>query len=72
MTKNEVKELIGIIVFSIINITIAFAITRTLGIQNVILYQSIATAMQYTITYEILIFFALSFIEAFVYEKRIA
>lgn len=71
MTKNEVKELIGIIVFSIINITIAFVITGILGIQNVILYQSIATAMQYTITYEIIIFFALSFIEAFVYERRI-
>lgn len=71
MTKNEVKELIGIIVFSIINITIAYIITEMLGIQNVILYQSIATAMQYTITYEILIFFALSFIESFIYEKRI-
>lgn len=72
MTKCEIKELIGFIVFSIINITIAFAITGALGIQNVILYQSIATAMQYTITYEILIFFSLSFIEAFVYERRIA
>ena len=71
MTKNEVKELIGIIFFSIINITIAYIITGALGIQNVILYQSSAPAMQYTITYEILIFFALSFIEAFVYERRI-
>lgn len=68
--KRDIKELIGVIVFLILNICIAYAITIPLGIQNVILYKSL-TAMSYDISYEVIIWFILSFIEAFVYEKLI-
>lgn len=68
--KRDIKELIGIIVFSIFNIIIAYDITIALGIQNIILYKSL-TAMSYDISYEVIIWFILSFIEAFVYEKII-
>lgn len=68
--KRDIKELIGVIVFLILNICIAYAITIPLGIQNVILYKSL-TAMSYDISYEVIIWFILSFIEAFVYEKMI-
>lgn len=70
LVKQNFKEIFGIIAFAIINIAIAYTCTTALGIKDVVLFQSY-TAMQYTITYEIIIFFALSFIEAFVYEKRI-
>lgn len=68
--KRDIKELICVIVFLILNICIAYAITIPLGIQNVILYKSL-TAMSYDISYEVIIWFILSFIEAFVYEKLI-
>lgn len=68
--KRDIKELIGIIAFSIFNIIIAYDITIALGIQNIILYKSL-TAMSYDISYEVIIWFILSFIEAFVYEKII-
>ena len=68
--KRDIKELIGIIAFSIFNIIIAYDITIALGIQNIILYKSL-TAMSYYISYEVIIWFILSFIEAFVYEKII-
>lgn len=69
MSKSELKEFIYVLIFSIINTCIAYFITSALGIQNIILYKSL-TAMEYIITYEVIIFFALSFIEAFIYEKK--
>ena len=59
MSKYEIKELFAMLVFSIINFAIAYFITTALGIQNVILYQSL-TATQYIITYEIIRWFVLS------------
>ncbi len=69
MSKYELKELIIFIIFSIINLCIAYLITTALGIQNIVLYKSL-TATQYTITYEILIWFALSFIDASFYHLK--
>lgn len=69
MSKKEIKDLLIFIIFSIINISIAYMITSYFGIQNIILYQSL-TAMQYTITYEIIIFFVLSLVEATVYHYK--
>ena len=65
----KIKELFIILIIATINITIAYCITTLLGIQNIILYQTI-TAIQYTITYEVLIFMALSFIESLVYHYK--
>lgn len=69
MSKKEIKDLIIFIIFSIINISIAYMITSYFGIQNIILYQSL-TAMQYTITYEVIIFFVLSLVEASIYHFK--
>ena len=69
MSKKEIKDLLIFIIFSIINISIAYMITSYFGIQNIILYQSL-TAMQYTITYEVIIFFVLSLVEATVYHYK--
>lgn len=66
--KNKIKELAGIIFFSILNILVAYSITTPLGIKDIVLFQSL-TATNYIITYEILIWFGMSFIEAFIYEK---
>ena len=69
MSKYEIKELFASLVFSLINIAIAYLITTALGIQNVILYQSL-TATQYVITYEIIIWFILSFIGVTFYHYK--
>lgn len=64
------KELIGVILFGVLNIFIAYLITIPLNINDVVLFQSY-TATNYIITYEVIIWFILSFIEAFTYEKII-
>jgi len=69
MSKYEFKQTLGAIAFAIVNVVIAYLITTALGIQNIVLYQSV-TAMQHTITYEILIFMALSFVECLVYHYK--
>lgn len=69
MSKYELKELALFIVFTIINIAIAYLITTALGIQNIILFKTL-TAMEYVITYEVIIFFVLSFIEATFYHFK--
>ena len=66
--KNNTKELIGIILFAILDLIIAYGITTPLGIKNVILFESL-TAMKYTITYEVLILSTLGLIESIFYEK---
>ena len=58
---NKVPFIFAFILFSIINIGIAYFITSSLGIQNVILLQSY-TAMNYVITYEVLIFLTLFYV----------
>lgn len=68
--RKKIVEFIVIITLAIINLVIAYAITTPLGIKDVILFQSM-TAMNWTITYEILIWFGLSLTEAVVYEKGI-
>lgn len=69
MSKVEIKELIIMLIFSIINICIAYFITFSLGIQNTILFRTY-TAVQQDITYEVLIFMFLSFIESFIYHIK--
>lgn len=69
MSKVEIKELIIMLIFSIINICIDYFITFSLGIQNTILYRTY-TSIQQDITYEVLIFMFLSFIEAFIYHIK--
>lgn len=66
--KQNIKEIIGFIIFSIINIIIAYDITTALGIKDVILYKTI-TATTGDITYEVIIWWFLTFIEALIYEK---
>jgi len=67
---RNIKEGIGVILFSIINIIIAYLITTSLGIKEVILFQSY-TATNNIITYEVIIWFILGLIEAVIYEKAI-
>lgn len=67
MSKHEVKELIVFIIFSVLNTIIAFSITSFLGISNTIVFRTF-TAMYGDITWEVIIFMGLSFIEAIIYE----
>ena len=69
MTKKEFKELLFVLLFSVINIAIAFLITSSLGIQNVTLF-TIYSANTQEITYEVLIFMLLSLIEALFYSSK--
>lgn len=68
--KKKIIEFIVIITLAIINLLIAYAITIPLGLKDVVLFNSM-TAMNWTITYEIIIWFSLSLIEAIIYEKGI-
>ena len=67
---RNIKEGIGVILFSIINIIVAYSITTSLGIKEIILFQSY-TATNNIITYEIIVWFILCLIEAVIYEKAI-
>lgn len=69
MSKYELKELALFLVFTAINVAIAYLITTALGIQNIVLFKSI-TAMEYVITYEVIILLILSFIEATFYHFK--
>lgn len=69
MTKCEFKQLFFITLFYLINIAIAYLITFSLGIENIVLLKTYS-ATQNVITYEILIVFALSFIECLVFEYK--
>ena len=68
--RRDTKELIGCVLFAVLNIIIAYLITTPLNIKDVVLFQSY-TATNYTITYEILIWFILGLTEAYIYEKKI-
>ena len=61
-------KILKVVLFAILNILVAYAITSILGIKNIILFQSL-TASQYTITYEVIIVFILAIIEALICEK---
>ena len=63
----KVKEIFLIIIFAIINIILAFIITNLLGISNTIVFRSFST-MYGDITWEVIIFFIFSIVEAIIYE----
>ena len=64
---SKVKEILLIIIFAIINIILAFTITNLLGISNTVVFRSFS-AMYGDITWEVIIFFIFSIVEAIVYE----
>lgn len=63
----KVKEIFLIIIFAIINIILSFIITNLLGISNTIVFRSFS-AMHGDITWEVIIFFIFSIVEAIIYE----
>lgn len=67
MSKKEIKQLIIIIIIGLINIGIAFSITTLCGITNTIIIKTY-TVINNEITWEIIIFWILSLIEASSYE----
>lgn len=66
--RDSKKEGIFAILISIIGIIIAYIITTLLGITNVVFFESALGT--YTITYEVLIWFAVVLPAAFIYEKK--
>lgn len=69
MSKSELKEIIGVVIFGTINTFIAFAITNFLGIYNTIILRTFSV-MYGDITWEVVIFMGLSLLEATIYECR--
>lgn len=61
------KRKILLVVALILNIFIAYGITTLLNIKNVVLFQSM-TAMNYTLTYEVIIWFVLTLLEYALYK----
>lgn len=61
------KKNICIIIVLLLNILIAYLITSVLGIKSIVLFQSL-TAVSYSITYEIVIWFVLILIEYVIYK----
>lgn len=66
MSKTEFKELVKIVLFSVINLVISFSITNFFGISNIVIHRSF-TALYGDITWEVVIFLFLSLIEVLVY-----
>lgn len=62
------KKNICTILALLLNIPIAYFITSILGIQNIVLLQSMVV-LNYTITYEIIIWFVLILIEYVIYKS---
>lgn len=69
MSKDKIKELIGVIIFAIINISVAYLITVNLGIANTVVIRTFS-ALYSEITWEVIIFLGLSLIEAIIYEYK--
>jgi len=67
MENYTKKENIFIITIMIINIVIAYLITFAYDVTNVVLYESFS-ATGYMITYEVLIWYTLSFLESGIFE----
>jgi len=64
---SKVREIFVIIIFAITNIIISFLITNLFGISNTVVFRTYS-AISGEITWEVIIFFALSLIEAIIYE----
>lgn len=64
---SKVREIFVIIIFAITNILISFLITNLFGISNTVVFRTYS-AISGEITWEVIIFFALSLIEAIIYE----
>lgn len=64
---SKVREIFVIIIFAITNIIISFLITNLFGISNTVVFRTYS-AISREITWEVIIFFALSLIEAIIYE----
>lgn len=64
---SKVREIFAIIIFGIINAIIALSITGLLEVSNVVVFRTY-TATFGDITWEVIIFFALSLFEATIYE----
>lgn len=64
---SKVREIFIIIIFAITNIIISFLITNLFGISNTVVFRTYS-AISGEITWEVIIFFALSLIEAIIYE----
>lgn len=67
MENYTKKENILIVAIMLINLLFAYLITYVYGITNVVLYESYS-ATGYIITYEVLIWYTLSIIEAGIFE----
>ena len=65
--RYEIKKLIYLLLFCIVTLTIAYTITSLLDIQNIILFES-SSASGFIITYEVLIWYTLSFLESGIFE----
>lgn len=61
------KKNILLVISLISNFFIAYGITTLFNIKNVVLFQSM-TAMNYTLTYEVIIWFILTLLEYSVYK----
>ena len=64
----SVKNIFFIILL-LVNIGVAYLITTLLNIKNIILFESV-TATNHTITYEVIIWFILTFIEVIIFEHK--
>lgn len=62
------KKNICIISALLVSMFVEYFITSILGIQNIILFQSM-TALNYTITYEVIIWYVLILIENTIYKN---
>lgn len=67
MFKSELKELLVVVIFSIINIALSFIITNLLGITNTIIIKTFS-AIYGDITWEVIIFMGLSLAFGFIIE----
>lgn len=64
---SKIREIFVIIIFGIINIIIAFAISSFLGISNTVIFRTFSTIHE-NITWEVIIFYIFSIVEAIIYE----
>lgn len=69
MLKYEFKQLLIVIIFSIINLCISYFITITFGIQNTFFYNSLSITVG-DVSYETLIFMLFSLAESTAYHFK--
>lgn len=67
MSKTDINKIIVVIFISIINSVGAFIIPHLLGIANIVIVDTF-TIIYGKITWEVVIFLSLSFIEVLIYE----